>query len=135
MALQAGDLVVVPGLADSTLPPTASTDYPEFYAWLRSLPERGVGLCSVCTGAFLLGAAGLLAGRACTTHWQQVGALQQAFPESRGSPTGSLCTTAACTPALEYHTGRTQCKGPKPVLIPSVVREVRLCKGTFPRNQ
>jgi transcriptional regulator GlxA family with amidase domain len=83
VALQAGDLVVVPGLADSALPPTVGADYPEFYAWLRSLPERGVGLCSVCTGAFLLGAAGLLAGRACTTHWQQVGALQQAFPESR----------------------------------------------------
>jgi transcriptional regulator GlxA family with amidase domain len=83
VAIQAGDLVVVPGLADSALPPTADADYPEFYAWLRSLPEQGVRLCSVCTGAFLLGAAGLLAGRACTTHWQQVGALQQAFPDSR----------------------------------------------------
>jgi transcriptional regulator GlxA family with amidase domain len=83
VALQAGDLVVVPGLVDSALPPTVGTNYLEFYAWLRSLPERGVGLCSVCTGAFLLGAAGLLAGRTCTTHWQQVGALQQAFPDSR----------------------------------------------------
>lgn len=83
VVLQAGDVVVVPGLATSALPPTATADYPEFYAWLRSLPARGVGLCSVCTGAFLLGAAGLLNGRTCTTHWQQVGALQQTFPESR----------------------------------------------------
>jgi transcriptional regulator GlxA family with amidase domain len=83
VALQAGDLVVVPGLADGALPSAADDKYPEFYAWLRALPERGVGLCSVCTGAFLLGAAGLLNGRACTTHWQQVGALQHTFPKSR----------------------------------------------------
>jgi transcriptional regulator GlxA family with amidase domain len=82
VALQAGDLVILPGLADGALP-TTDADHPEFYAWLRALPEQGVGLCSVCTGAYLLGAAGLLRGRACTTHWQHVGALQQAFPESR----------------------------------------------------
>ncbi|UOG73421.1 DJ-1/PfpI family protein [Hymenobacter tibetensis] len=83
VTLQAGDLVIVPGLADGALPSAADDTHPEFYAWLRALPEQGVALCSVCTGAFLLGAAGLLHGRACTTHWQQVGALQQAFPDSR----------------------------------------------------
>ncbi|MGI4865206.1 MAG: GlxA family transcriptional regulator [Janthinobacterium lividum] len=83
VALQAGDLVLVPGLANGALPTAADNKYPEFYAWLRSLPALGVGLCAVCTGAFLLGAAGLLDGRACTTHWQQVSALQRAFPESR----------------------------------------------------
>jgi transcriptional regulator GlxA family with amidase domain len=83
LVLQAGDLVVIPGLADDALPTSTGEVYPEFFAWLRSLPPLGVGLCSVCTGAFLLGAAGLLNGRACTTHWQQVGALQQAFPACR----------------------------------------------------
>lgn len=83
VALEAGDLVLIPGLADSALPAAEDETYPEFYAWLRTLAKRGVGLCAVCTGAFVLGAAGLLRGRACTTHWQQVGALQQAFPESR----------------------------------------------------
>ncbi|UOQ69620.1 GlxA family transcriptional regulator [Hymenobacter volaticus] len=80
---QAGDLMIVPGIADSALPLLASEDYQEFYAWLRALSARGVDLCSVCTGAFVLGAAGLLQGRTCTTHWQHVGALQQACPDSR----------------------------------------------------
>jgi transcriptional regulator GlxA family with amidase domain len=83
VVLQAGDLVLVPGLADGALPTAADTTYAEFSAWLRALPERGVAVCAVCTGAFVLGAAGLLRGRTCTTHWQQVDALQQAFPESR----------------------------------------------------
>ncbi|RZL11536.1 MAG: helix-turn-helix domain-containing protein [Hymenobacter sp.] len=83
VALEAGDLVLIPGIADESLPSTEEEAYPEFYAWLRTLAKRGVGLCAVCTGAFVLGAAGLLRGRACTTHWQHVGALQHAFPESR----------------------------------------------------
>lgn len=39
-------------------------------------------LCSVCTGAFLLGAAGLLDGRRVTTHWQQAKNLQTQFPQA-----------------------------------------------------
>jgi transcriptional regulator GlxA family with amidase domain len=80
---QAGDLVIVPGIADDALSALASPEYQNFYDWLRALPERGVALCSVCTGAFVLGAAGLLQGRTCTTHWQHVGALQQTYPDSR----------------------------------------------------
>ena len=83
VALQAGDLVILPGMATPALPSVAGDDHPEFYAWLRTLPKRGIALCSVCSGAFVLGAAGLLSGRACTTHWQQVRALQHAFPDSR----------------------------------------------------
>jgi len=83
VTLQAGDLVVVPGVADGALPTAAENEHAEFYAWLRALPEQGVALCSVCTGAFLLGAAGLLCGRTCTTHWQHVAALQATFPDSR----------------------------------------------------
>lgn len=83
VVLQAGDIVLLPGIAGGALPTAASDDQATFYAWLRASLKRGVILCSVCTGAFVLGAAGLLRGRACTTHWQQVHALQQAFPDSR----------------------------------------------------
>jgi transcriptional regulator GlxA family with amidase domain len=83
VVLEAGDFVILPGMASGALPTAASDEQAAFHAWLRTLLKRGVVLCSVCTGAFVLGAAGLLRGRACTTHWQQVDALQQAFPDSR----------------------------------------------------
>ena len=38
---------------------------------------------SVCSGAFILGEAGLLDGRECTTHWTHVGELAERFPEAR----------------------------------------------------
>ncbi|UOQ55141.1 GlxA family transcriptional regulator [Hymenobacter cellulosivorans] len=81
--LEKGDLVVVPGIADGALSSLGNAEDQAFYTWLRRLPERGVAVCAVCSGAFVLGAAGLLQGRTCTTHWQHVGALQQAFPDSR----------------------------------------------------
>lgn len=37
--------------------------------WLREQGEQAIGLLSVCTGALLCGAAGLLVGRRATTHW------------------------------------------------------------------
>ena len=38
---------------------------------------------SVCTGAFLLGQAGLLAGHQVTTHWEDIADLRAIFPETR----------------------------------------------------
>ena len=41
---------------------------------------RGAYMLSVCSGAFVLGEAGLLDGRRCTTHWQHVDELARRFP-------------------------------------------------------
>jgi len=51
--------------------------------WLRGAAAARARLCSVCTGAFALGWAGLLDGRQCTTHWKRVGELQREFPRAR----------------------------------------------------
>ncbi len=40
----------------------------------------------MCSGAFALGAAGLLDGRACTTHWMYADDLQRAYPKTRVDP-------------------------------------------------
>lgn len=50
-------------------------------AWLRERHAQGVVLTSVCAGAFLLAATGLLAGRRMTTHWSHAELLQQRFAE------------------------------------------------------
>lgn len=48
--------------------------------WLRRHHARVGTLVSICTGAFVLGEAGLLDGRTCTTHWRFIDALRRRFP-------------------------------------------------------
>jgi transcriptional regulator GlxA family with amidase domain len=71
------DRVIVPGytLAD-TRPPAA------LVAWVRRAAKAGAEVCSVCTGTFVLGEAGVLDGRRCTTHWKRVRELQRRFPRA-----------------------------------------------------
>lgn len=68
------DLVIVPACARADRYPDAVLDV------LRRTVERGARVMSICSGAFVLGAAGLLDGRACTTHWRHSDALAAAYP-------------------------------------------------------
>jgi transcriptional regulator GlxA family with amidase domain len=80
-ALAAADTVIVPGTRyapareDGTLAP-------EVRAALDSI-RPGTRLVSICTGAFVLAAAGLLEGRPATTHWKFADALRRMHPEVR----------------------------------------------------
>jgi AraC family transcriptional activator FtrA len=71
------DLVAVPAHAQGTAVPGPVLDA------LRRAGERGAYLLSVCSGAFVLGEAGLLDGRECTTHWRYVDELQRRNPLAR----------------------------------------------------
>lgn len=51
--------------------------------WVARVASRGVETVAICTGAFVLGRAGLLDDRACTTHWKRTTELQAAFPRAR----------------------------------------------------
>lgn len=51
--------------------------------WLADLKGQGITLCAICTGAFLLGKAGLLDGIKCTTHWKRTAELQSDFPKAK----------------------------------------------------
>ncbi len=50
---------------------------------LQDLSGRTRRTCSVCSGSFLLAAAGLLKGRSATTHWRRSAAFARLFPETR----------------------------------------------------
>lgn len=71
------DTLVVPGAPEivRTLP-----DHAELVAWLAQAAQRARRTASVCSGTFLLAAAGLLDGRRAATHWAMCDALHRRFP-------------------------------------------------------
>jgi transcriptional regulator GlxA family with amidase domain len=78
--LDEADLVAVPAITE-THPRLRRHGYPEpLLAALRRTVARGGRVLSVCTGAFVLGAAGLLDGRRCTTHWRSASELALLYP-------------------------------------------------------
>ncbi|GAA1651158.1 GlxA family transcriptional regulator [Georgenia ruanii] len=76
----AADLVVVPAVGRQRPVPD------EVIEALQGAYARGARIMSVCTGAFALGAAGLLDGRECTTHWMHTAELAERFPAARVIP-------------------------------------------------
>jgi len=71
------DLVCVP----ASLPDLPTS--PAVIDLLRSTVDRGAKVLSVCSGAFTLGAAGLLDDRPCTTHWFHVDELAARYPRAQ----------------------------------------------------
>jgi transcriptional regulator GlxA family with amidase domain len=76
------DTMLVAGTPDYLLA-YASADV---HAWLRRRAPKTRRYGSVCTGAFFLGAAGLLDGRNATTHWQHCAELAERFPAAKVVP-------------------------------------------------
>ncbi len=74
----AKDILIVAGMA---LPKWNRADDDKWMPWLQEAARTGATICSVCTAAFALAAAGLLHGRDCTTHWAYTKKLQEQFPD------------------------------------------------------
>ena len=71
------DLIIIPALHDSI---ETLERNEEFIPWIREQYQQGAELASLCTGAFLLAASGLLNGRRCTTHWASADKFRRMFP-------------------------------------------------------
>lgn len=75
--------------------------------WIARTASTSTITASVCTGAFLLGQAGLLGGKDATTHWEDVADLRSMFPninvqtERRWVDTGQVITSAGISAGLD----------------------------------
>ncbi|WP_426567394.1 GlxA family transcriptional regulator [Streptomyces canus] len=80
---------------------------PDLVAAARKLASQAGRVASICTGAFILGAAGLLDGKRATTHWQHTELLARRCPTARVEPDalfvrdGSLYTSAGVTAGID----------------------------------
>src|SRR5690349_18889476 len=84
--LAAADLVVVNAI-DAQLRQGVPGEFPvPLLDTLRAAVARGAQVLSVCTGAFVLAAAGLLDGRRCTTHWMHAADLARYCPSAKVDP-------------------------------------------------
>ena len=68
--------------------PSLSYDYEnvikknrELIGWIRDQYKMGAEIASICTGAFLLAATGLLEGKTCSTHWNAADDFKKLFPD------------------------------------------------------
>lgn len=100
--LRTADLITVPAWPrlDDPVPPA-------ILAAVRAAADRGARLLSVCTGAFLLAAAGLLDGRRATTHWQFADRLARRYPNIEVDPDvlyvddGQILTSAGAAAGID----------------------------------
>jgi transcriptional regulator GlxA family with amidase domain len=96
------DTVVVPGIEDIT----ASLPEPVLAA-LHSAWKRGARLVSICSGAFVLAATGLLDGKRATTHWIATAELARLYPKITVEPDvlfvdeGRIVTSAGASAGLD----------------------------------
>jgi transcriptional regulator GlxA family with amidase domain len=75
--LRTADTVVIPAID----PAAVTAELPAEVTAALALIRPGARIVSICTGAFVLAAAGLLQGRRATTHWQLADDFRRLFPE------------------------------------------------------
>jgi len=100
-ALAEADTIVVAPVYDDP------ESHPLLLAELRKAYDRGVRIASICTGAFILAAAGLLDGRRATTHWRWADKLAAGYPQIEVDPNvlyvedGQIFTSAGAAAGID----------------------------------
>ncbi|GGN45730.1 transcriptional regulator GlxA family with amidase domain [Actinoplanes campanulatus] len=101
-ALADADTIIIPGCADPAAPVP-----PRVLDALRSAAADGTRIASICAGAFVLAATGLLDGQRATTHWLATKRLAEAYPEVEVDPdvlyvdNGQFLTSAGAAAGLD----------------------------------
>jgi transcriptional regulator GlxA family with amidase domain len=96
------DVLVIPGGVV-----TAELGKPAVIDWIAARAATASLTASVCTGAFLLAKAGLLAGKTATTHWEDIADFRAQFPDVRVEETlryvdeGRIVTSAGISAGID----------------------------------
>ncbi|MGF6753505.1 transcriptional regulator FtrA [Paraburkholderia sp. GAS42] len=100
--LDRADTIVIPGWRDADeIPPEP------LLKKIRAAYRRGARLCSICSGVFVLAAAGVLDGKTVTTHWRYAERLQRRYPQVSVKPDalyvdeGQIITSAGSAAGLD----------------------------------
>jgi AraC family transcriptional activator FtrA len=102
VGLREGDLLVVPGWREVEDPPA-----PRMLKLVQRAAAQGARVASLCTGAFVLAASGLLDGRRATTHWKYANHLAARYPEIEVNPSalyiddGRVLTSAGSAAGID----------------------------------
>jgi transcriptional regulator GlxA family with amidase domain len=75
------DLIIIPSLARDY--ETALKGNKLLVGWIEKQYKSGAEIASMCTGTFMLAAAGLLNGKNCSTHWSAANTFRNMFPDVR----------------------------------------------------
>lgn len=100
--LARADTVIIPAIADPLMPQP-----PELLAAVRAAHDAGARIASICSGAFVLAAAGLLDGRRATVHWMHASLLAGRYPAVTVDPAvlyvddGDILTSAGTAAGLD----------------------------------
>lgn len=104
--LAGADTVIVPALSD-TFVHSGEAAPEELVEAVRQAAAAGARVVSLCTGGFVLAAAGLLDGRRAAAHWLHAGALAERHPEVRVDASvlyvddGDVLTSAGCSAGVD----------------------------------
>ncbi|MBC7888719.1 MAG: helix-turn-helix domain-containing protein [Ferruginibacter sp.] len=72
------DLLIIPSVSHEY--DTVIKENAALINWIREQYEAGAEIATICTGAFLLAATGLLEGKTCSTHWNAAAGFRRLFP-------------------------------------------------------
>lgn len=124
---ESDDIIIVPGMPYRF---TRRVDR-NVLRWLTRCAANGASIASVCTGAFLLGDAGLLNDRRCTTHWARIAELRERFPRARVLDDrlfvtdGAITTSAGIASGIDMALGLIE-RSHGPLVAAAIAREMVL---------
>lgn len=100
--LDKADTIIIPGWRDADDLPS-----PLLIKKIRAAYERGARFCTICSGVFVLAAAGILDGKTVTTHWRYAEKLTKRYPTITVEPDalyvdeGQVLTSAGSAAGLD----------------------------------
>lgn len=78
-AIKKTDLIIIPSLNHNYEKAVRNNQL--LIEWIEQQYKQGAAIASICTGAFMLAASGLLNGKTCSTHWSAAGSFRSMFPK------------------------------------------------------